>query len=330
MRENGGKKDKKLSWLPPVLIFSAVLVVFNLVMNYLLIPYSFTRMKVHVLETQPFDNLILGSSHAATNIDAALLGKLTGKNSFNAAQGEQYTVDSYYLLRDACMDYKPKRVIYEFDPTYWLTRQETDSAYAGMFYEMRMSPVKVQYFFDKMWGADFRTWTAPWYFYRGRFADIPANLYTKGTENYRQYGVATFDGENQTVRGDGFIAVKPGKWEDDIIVREWNRDTIQKDDEQFFIKLAEYCRKQGIGLCVVTTPLPLGTYEAGKECFDAAYAHMDALSDRYGFAYLCYNRKPLLREDIMAEENFADWDGHMYEDAADRFTETLAEDLEKL
>lgn len=320
-------KRKKSIWFASAALFLAVLTACNLLMNYLLVPYTFTRMKVHVLESQKFDTLILGSSHAATNINADLLGKLTGRSSFNAAQGEQFPVDSYYLLQDACIDRKPDRVIYEFDPTYWLVSQEIDSVYAGMFYEMRLTPVKIRYFFDKMWKADFRTWTAPWYFYRSQFHAISANLYTKRSENYRQYGVATFENETQAVRGDGFIAIKPGEWEDEITVRDWNKDTIQKDDERFFIKLAEYCRGQGIELVVVTAPIPRGTYEAGKECFDAAYSHMDNLAGRYGFTYLCYDREPLVREGLMAEENFADWDGHMYEPAADRFTEVLAERL---
>lgn len=307
--------------------FFAVLTAFNMVMNYLLIPYSFTRMKVHYLETETCDDLILGSSHAGTNIDASLLESLTGRKTFNAAQGEQYPVDSFYLLKDAAIDHKPKRVIYEFDPTYWLVSQEIDSAYAGMFYEMRMSPVKLQYFFDKMWSADFRTWTAPWYFYRRQIGDISANLYTKKTDNYKNYGTATFDSETQTVREDGFIAVKPGKWEDEITVREWSDETIQKDDEKFFERIAKFCLQEGIELVVVTTPVPAGTYEAGRENFDAAAAHMKGLAEKYGFEYLCYNGDALQDTSLTGEEQYADWDGHMYEEAADRFTELLAKDL---
>lgn len=329
MQDAKGKARKNLITIAVPAIFIAVLIAFNLIMNYLLIPYSFTRMKVHWLETLTFDNLILGSSHAATNIDASHLAGLTGRTTFNAAQGEQFPVDSYYLLKDACIDQKPGRVIYEFDPTYWLTAQEIDSSYAGMFYEMRMSPVKLQYFFDKMWDADFRTWIAPWYFYRTQFAYISENIYTKSGDNYKDYGVATFDSENQTVRGDGFIAVKPGKWEDEITVREWNDNMIQKDDEAFFIKIAEFCRDEGIELVVVSTPIPTETYEAGKDNFELAYSHMQGLADKYGFRYMCYNSGELRDESLMTADKFADWDGHMYEDAANAFTTVLAEDLEQ-
>ena len=68
--------------------FFAVLTAFNMVMNYLLIPYSFTRMKVHYLETETCDDLILGSSHAESmnvmrneNMCALLNEKFDGKYS---------------------------------------------------------------------------------------------------------------------------------------------------------------------------------------------------------------------------------------------------------
>ncbi|HAV27272.1 MAG TPA: hypothetical protein DCX23_02980 [Lachnospiraceae bacterium] len=328
MQNAKGKTGKNFIPAAVTAIFIAVVIVFNMVMNYLLIPYSFTRLKVHMLETMQFNNLILGSSHAGTNIDATHLAGLTGRTTFNAAQGEQFPVDSYYLLKDACIDQKPDRVIYEFDPTYWLTAQEIDSSYANMFYEMRPSKEKLQYFFDKMWKVDFRTWLSPWYFYRSQFGNIGANIYTKSTDNYKNYGVATFDSENQTVYGDGFIGVKPGKWEDEITVREWNENMVQKDDEKFFIKMAELCRDEGIELVVVSTPIPAETYEAGRENFDLAYAHMTELSEKYDFRYMCYNTGELKQENLMDSEKFADWDGHMYEDAAHEFTGVFAEDLE--
>ena len=112
MQNAKGKTGKNFIPAAVTAIFIAVVIVFNMVMNYLLIPYSFTRLKVHMLETMQFNNLILGSSHAGTNIDATHLAGLTGRTTFNAAQGEQFPVDSYYLLKDACIDQKPDRVIY--------------------------------------------------------------------------------------------------------------------------------------------------------------------------------------------------------------------------
>ena len=161
--------------LIPILFF-AVLFGINTVMNYLMVPYTFTRFKVHTIETETFDDLILGASHAGTNISPAVLSGITGRTAFNAAQGEEFPVDSYYFLKDAARDHKPGRLIYEFDPNYWITAQEISSNYAGMFAEMQFCPAKLQYFFAKMWKADFRTAFAPWYFYRAQVGELADRL----------------------------------------------------------------------------------------------------------------------------------------------------------
>ena len=55
---------------------------------------------------------------------------------------------------------------------------------------------------------------------------------------------------------------------------------------------------------------------------------MTELSEKYDFRYMCYNTGELKQENLMDSEKFADWDGHMYEDAAHEFTGVFAEDLE--
>ena len=46
------------------ILFLAILMGVNAVFNYLLIPYTFTRYKLHMIESETFDDLILGSSTA--------------------------------------------------------------------------------------------------------------------------------------------------------------------------------------------------------------------------------------------------------------------------
>lgn len=314
--------------LIPVLFF-AVLFGINTVMNYLMVPYTFTRFKVHTIETETFDDLILGASHAGTNISPAILSGITGRTAFNAAQGEEFPVDSYYFLKDAARDHKPGRLIYEFDPNYWITAQEISSNYAGMFAEMRFCPAKLQYFFAKMWKADFRTAFAPWYFYRAQVGDIRQNLFTKGTDNYKNFGTDTFDSATQTVHSDGFIAVKPGKWDDTIIPRDWSEDMLQEDAREYFIRIAEFCAREGIELVVVTTPVPAETLEANAASYEAAGAEMSALAKEYGFRYLNYTGGELLAANkaLTDADLYADWDGHMYADAAEAFSKVLARDL---
>ena len=59
----------------------------NALLSYMLIPYQFTRMKIHTIETEDFDDLILGSSHGSAAIDPAVLSEKTGRTCFSAAAG---------------------------------------------------------------------------------------------------------------------------------------------------------------------------------------------------------------------------------------------------
>lgn len=315
--------------LVPV-IFIAVLFAVNTYLNYLLVPYTFTRYKIHKIETETFDDLILGSSHAGTCLAPSGISSVTGRSAFNAAQGEEYPVDSYFFLKDAAGKHKPDRLIYEFDPNYWITAQDVSANYAGTYTEMQPGKAKVQYFFAKMWKADFRTSIAPWYFYRAQLSDIERNLFVKRSDDYKNFGTGTFDSATQTVEADGFIAVKPGKWEDEIIPRDWSGDMIQEKARDYFIRIAEFCSREGIELVVVTTPVPAETLAANEASYASAGAEMEALSRAYDFTYMNYTAGDLLeaRREFTDSELFADWDGHMYADAARRFSVAFAEDLE--
>jgi len=310
-------------------LFVGILAAVSLTLDYLMIPYTFTRMKVHAVENNTYDDLILGSSHGATNIDPDVLGGITGRTTYNAAQGEEFPVDSYYLLKDACIANKPGRLIYEFDSTYWLSAQETDSSYALTYYSMRRSFTKMQYFYAKMWNADFRTWSAPWYFFRDRIYDIGTNLYVKGTDDYKDYGTGTFESDRQSVTDKGFIAIKNVRWDDAVTVRPWTDDMIQKSDVAYFLRIVSYCKENDISLVVVTTPVPDDTYEAGKDNFDQAGFYMSALADQYGFTYANYNNDRLEGLDT-TNAAYADYDGHMYEESAEAFSRVFGERLKTL
>ena len=45
-------------------------------------------MKVHAVENNTYDDLILGIFARATNIDPDVLGGITGRTTYNAAQGK--------------------------------------------------------------------------------------------------------------------------------------------------------------------------------------------------------------------------------------------------
>ena len=94
-------------------------------------------------------------------------------------------------------------------------------------------------------------------------------------------------------------------------------------------ELRRVCAREGIELVVVTTPVPAETLEANAASYEAAGAEMSALAESYGFRYLNYTGGELLAANkaLTDADLYADWDGHMFADAAAAFSEVLARDL---
>ena len=104
---------------------------------------------------------------------------------------------------------------------------------------------------------------------------------------------------------------------------------LQKDAREYFIRIAEYCRRCDIRLVVVTTPVPAQTLAANLASYTAAAEEMKSLSNAYDFSYLNYTEGELLlaNQEFTNADLFADWDGHMYADTARRFSAVLAADI---
>ena len=61
---------------------------------------------------------------------------------------------------------KPKKIIYELDPGYWVSTATLGPEFRTIYDELPLSSVKVEYYVDKIWKTDFRTTLFPWYLYR--------------------------------------------------------------------------------------------------------------------------------------------------------------------
>jgi len=190
--------------LLPLLAGIAVFLVCNQILNYLLIPYQFTRMKIHRIETESWQDLILGSSHGCSALDPAVLTEKTGRSCFNAAAGGQYPADNYYLLLDACRHHKPERVIFEYDPAYWIAGDPFNRNARYQLDVMAPSVVRARYFFDQFFNSDLRQVLMPWLAYRRDHLRIRQTLAVKQSEAYRTFSSEPFSTEYQTCRADGF------------------------------------------------------------------------------------------------------------------------------
>ena len=318
---------KRIAWCG---LFLMLCVAVNGFLNVCMIPYTYIRVDAHNLRTARYEEVFVGSSHGKCGLDPAVMQEVTGKISINVCQGGEYPVDAYFLVKEAARNRKLSRVILEVDPGYWVTEPNQTADYAVFYQEMEFSPVKAEYFLEKMMQADFRTTLFPWYLYLKEIRQVPQILEQKRGNVYKNYGVEPFSSPVQDYRQDGMIVRKPVEsdrtQEDQPVL--FSKDELNPDAGKYFKKLAEFCEKEGIRLIAVTTPVPRVTYEKYQDAYDSAAVYFDSYMEKAGVPYYDFTRGWEYGMPSQLEE-FADYEGHLYGDGAAEFTRSFGEILEE-
>lgn len=311
-----------------IVLACCIVVGVNQILTYLLYPYTYTRADMHHMITQEYDDLLVGTSHGKCGLDPQALEEVTGRKALNVCQGGQYPVDACYMVKEAARHGTFSRVIYELDQGYWVTQPNQSADYITFYHEMPWSPVKAEYFLDKILKADLRTALFPWYFYRKEIFRIGALMEQKKSDVYKNYGTEPFDSQLQTYREDGFMErhrLESDKQEEDVPAL-WEDSGPRQDAMEAFDKMAAFCKKEGIELVVVITPIPKVTYDKYQEHYDAAEAFLESYMKEREICFFSYMHSDDAEIPRSLEE-FADYDGHMYEDAAARFSRIFGEAL---
>jgi hypothetical protein len=94
-------------------------------------------------------------------------------------------------------------------------------------------------------------------------------------------------------------------------------------------RLVSLCRKEGIRLCAVTTPIPQPNLQASAQDYREFWEYLGAFFKEEQVPWINFNDAEhfnLFTHDISA---FTDMDGHMNDAAARAFSAVLAEQLER-
>lgn len=319
-------------WKKPVevLIFALLALAVNAFLNYALYPDNYSRLDIHQLVTGEYQDLFVGSSHGKCGIDPETVSAVTGKSGTNQCLGGEYPMDAYYLVREACRQGKPERVIFELDPGYFTTEPNEGPDFAILYRELPVSAVKLSYFCDKILDGDFRSTLFPWYLYRKKVLKMDEIIADKRSEAYQAYDAAKFEDDAQTYHASGFIERKEIAWDTSVMEAPftWSEDTFYPEAETYFRRLAAYCEKEGIEFIAIVTPVPSVTEEAYSEEYEKSYAYFEELTAELGITYWNFNRM----EDVEISRElsgFADYEGHMYGQTARQFSQALGELLAK-
>lgn len=311
-------------------IFLLLCVTVTAILNYCLIPSNVVRINLHYLENgESYDTIFLGTSHGQYGINPEAVDAVTGENSLNLCMADEYPDDMYYLLKLVCEKQNPKRIVYELDPSYWMLEQRQGSTPIFFYKEFPFSAAKISYFFDKVMRLDFRSTLAPWGYYRNEYTNIGKNIRVKQSEAYKNYDPSVLEIGVGHYGGKGFIYRDriEGEAKGGFNNVPFEEDRIQDKAIQYFEKMAEYCKKKGIELVVITTPVPKDTTDAFADSYEKADQYFRDLLSGYGLEYLNFN---LVQPEILSRsmEGYWDYDGHMDGIRAEEFSTVLGNVLD--
>jgi len=303
-------------------------------LNFVFIPNSVARANLRRVSTKTYDDFFIGSSHGHSDVDPLVVDSVTGRSSTNACMPSEYLIDSYYILKLACESgHKPKRVIYEWDPPYWMTEDMAGNNPDSFYLRFPEGETKLKYFFAKIISMKWYVVTNPWSEYRNLFRDIPKTVRIKCGEDYKNYGTADLDTDVKQYRPEGFAYYAHGtEWDSISNVLTFDREKVGGKPQQLFQRLSDYCRSEGIELAVVELPVPAETVEMHREAFADARAYFTEIAKEYGISFRDFNSLP--EEETgkgidAGVSNFRDYDGHMSGELAEQFSKILGEYLKE-
>lgn len=317
----------KLKWLRAA-GFLAACGVLTWVLNFALLQYNIARVNVHRISTQEYDDIFIGTSRGICSINPEIVDRKTGRKSTNICMSDAHLTDLYYLVKEACRKQNPKRIIYELDPSYWSTKQNNGANAVYIYKEFPMSLVKAEYFFAKIIDMDSRVTLAPWHYYRNRIVDVRETVKTKLSDAYRNYDVAPLNTPLQSYTDEGYlyqIADRQGDKGDKNFIR-WNKDGTLQKAKDYFEKIVELCREQGMELVVITTPVSQETLDMYSEEYETANEYFTELMKEYGVPYYDFNYIEMEGFD-KSLAGYLDYEGHMDGMQGDAFSEVLGEYL---
>lgn len=333
MEETAGKKPhtgRRGAGLLRAVLFLAFTALLTAALNFCFIPNSLARADLHRIATRTYDDIFIGSSHGHSDIDPLLVDGVTGRKSTNVCMPGEYPVDSYYILKLACdTGHKPQRVIYEWDPGYWMTEDMAGNNPDSFYLRFPAGTTKLFYFAEKIITMKWYYVLEPWSEYRNLYRNIPATVRIKRGADYAAYGTADLDTDVKQYRPEGFAYFADGtEWDSFGSVLRFDRTKVGGKPVRCFEKLVDFCRREGIELTVVELPVPQETYDAYADAYADAHSFFTETAARYGISFRDFNG--LTEADLpRSVANYRDYDGHMCGKLAEQFSGIIGAYLRK-
>lgn len=315
------------------IIFVAVIVGLVKSMDFAMMPSGYIRYIIHAAgnsdEKEGYDCIILGASHGRTSINPEyMIDSGYAKNPLNMCIPGESVVNSYYLLKEACRNNDVKKVVLEMDYQYWINDEARDSEFGDLFeyVQLPMSKVKLEYIGNELFTKDFRTVYFKKLAYTDDFGSVGNNIKTKLSKAYRNYdmeAVEVRDADGPYI-GRGFFYREKIDKKGDFWVCDWSEDDISDKVLAYFQKIVKYCNDNGIELVCITEPITPTAVVNGPS--EQANTYLQKICRQNNVRYIDFT---LLKKDVLkvTDDDFCDWEGHMYGELANRFSHILSQVL---
>jgi len=315
------------------IVFLTVFVIANSILNFILVQPGLTRVILHELESNDdYKCIILGTSHGSYGIDANIVSKESGTKTMSLCIGGEYLQDSYYLLKQAFKTNNPELIVLDVDFQY-LMNVPQNSVSANFIYNSYPNSLdKVSYFSDKIFKMEYRAALFPWMDYRNNYSSVINIFKTKLGSDYNNYSSKAVNMDKKDLYyGKGFVYRKhtDNSKTDTMPKLIWNESIIDKKSIEYLKKIIYLCNSKNTKIIMVTTPISVETIKHSINEYDKAYTYLSNLAKANNVDYYNFS---LVKESVFPRtlDDYWDYDGHMYGDAAQRYSLVLGDFLKEV
>ncbi|MDO5401835.1 MAG: hypothetical protein Q4F11_00200 [Eubacteriales bacterium] len=316
---------KKKRWILPVVGFTALVIVINSLLNYMLVQPGLSRFIFHESEAGDFDCIIVGASHGSYGYSPEAFEDETGMKTMNMCMGGEYYNDAYYVLKYALKYNKPSMVILDVDYQYLVNQHDESILFNYIYNAYPACMEKTGYYFSKMLKEEFRGTFLKWTNYWQCYKTIGQTVKKKQSEEYKNYDSSVVSMNPYDIyKGSGFIYRNSDYKKSDTPCIEWNESKVDSGQLGYIKRIVRLCRSRNIDIVFTSAVQDPEMVGHEKEKFNAADVYIKRLADELGVDYYNFNR---LKFSVFARDtgSFYDREGHMYGETAVVFSQVVGE-----
>lgn len=326
------KKSQKMSCIQIIKCFVFLLLLAGIFWfcKIALIPSSYVRVVFNELKNsdENYDCIILGASHARSDIDPFIVSENLGVNAINIAVPGEKMDDSYYILKEAMANNTVKKVILDLDYQYWYKLARNDFADTFIYEQLTDNKTKFEYAYQNLLDKDFRVFFARYAYFIDNYNKIESNIKTKLSKAYKECSIDAVVDPNSyggQYQGRGFF-YNPNSGDvvksDDMKQIVFDADKIDTKTYQYFLKIVEYCKSNNIELICITSPIARGVAISGD--YEKIHNYFDKICKENNINYFDFN---YVKQSVLdfTISDYVDYDGHMTGDIIKRYTAALCD-----